>query len=711
MNMPHLYIQFLWLAILYISGCATGYANNRPLTPDENAWRKTYLEASAALESQPKIACKKFLSLAGSSPAEGLSELVSLRVMQACGSSEDPLAIVSRNWLKAEAMKLGFKTMKQDYKRVISYLKTEEALPLGENLRLVYKEKKALAKKALAWAKAANDKIAVDEILRLAPTLYIDANIKVPEDKVLEIANDLRTERRFLEARAYYKKWIELAQKKLDTTEDYDEKLFEYAKIYSAKMGIRNVYKLENNKPQSVVETGRLRKYFEDAYKKIPEPEILKFYHDAALQYVRDLWTVESTEKAEAQLDRAIQFLDGKYSLAQMYWLKGRIAQEKQEFEKASEYFKAGLGQSSDKEFTIDLSWNYAWNEYKLSHFEHVVTELNRLKAEAENQANFSVYFKATHWLGRVYEKLGEKGKAINEYEDGVENNTFGYYGFLSFVRMIEMKELSLSDLPIHLAPDDNLIHDKLNTGYWLALINEHDVVSRYIVDFWLRLEQSEKTLPIIESVLNLCDLAQTFEPGQRIMVELDNATRKKLFEKSARWYFSTPYFDEVDKQSERFGVDYEYTYAIMRQESLFNEKARSVADAFGLLQILPRVAEIESPQIGVNYKNPEDLYKPEVNIPLGVFYLSKQRKIFEGSWVLTAASYNAGEAVVKNWIETRFNGNTLEFMEDIPYAETQNYTKLIFRNYSFYILLNSTYDNQTKLNKIANYFKVPTHF
>lgn len=683
-----------------------GYANSRPLTRDEELWKKNYTEALAALPDKPETACQKFSTL-GPAPAMGLDELVRIRIIQSCKSSEDPLAHVSKDWLKAESIKVGLVTVKQDYARIIRYIKTEESLSSGENLKLIYKEKKELAKKAFAWAKEKNDQAAVDAILKLEPTLYIDSNLEVPQDRFLEIANDLRTERRFLESRAYYKKIVELAQKAYNTATDPEGQMIELDRIYNARMEIRNVYKLENNKPQSVIETGKIRQYFLKLFEKTQKIEILKFYHDASVQYVRDVWTNDTTDHAESYLDQSLAFLSGKTQLGQLFWLKGRIAQERKQFVKASEFFRLALDETVDKQFEIDISWNYAWNEFKLGNYEHVISELILLMAESEKIANYSMYYRAQHWLARVYEKIGETGKAIDTYESVFEDNTFGYYGFLSFVRMIQMNKKKLGDLPFHLEPSDNLIHEKLKSGYWLSLIGEHEIASRYIMDFWLALKPSEKTLPMIESILNLCNLTGTYEPGQRIITELDNSTRKKIFTTGARWYFSTPYFEEVKKQSERFGIDYEYTYGIMRQESLFNEKARSAADAFGLLQLLPRVAEVEAPIIGVNYKRPEDLYKPEVNIPLGAHFLAKQRKVFKGSLLLSAASYNAGEGPVKNWLETRYNGNSLEFIEDIPYAETQNYARLIFRNYSLYMLLNGDYSEQTKLEKMHNYFQI----
>ncbi|MBK7843224.1 MAG: hypothetical protein IPJ71_05935 [Bdellovibrionales bacterium] len=44
----------------------------------------------------------------------------------------------------------------------------------------------------------------------------------------------------------------------------------------------------------------------------------------------------------------------------------------------------------------------------------------------------------------------------------------------------------------------------------------------------------------------------------------------------------------------------------------------------------------------------------------------------------------------INNWVRTRFRGDILEFIEDIPYEETRSYVRLVLRNLVFYSLINS---------------------
>ena len=128
-----------------------------------------------------------------------------------------------------------------------------------------------------------------------------------------------------------------------------------------------------------------------------------------------------------------------------------------------------------------------------------------------------------------------------------------------------------------------------------------------------------------------------------------------------------------------------------MRQESAFNPDARSHMDAFGLMQLIPQVAKASARANAINYKKPEDLYKPHINIPLGSAHLRKLWDHYNGQLVLTVASYNASQKAIAGWLKTRFRGDSLEFIEDIPYEETRNYVKLVLRNMITYQAISSS--------------------
>jgi soluble lytic murein transglycosylase len=153
---------------------------------------------------------------------------------------------------------------------------------------------------------------------------------------------------------------------------------------------------------------------------------------------------------------------------------------------------------------------------------------------------------------------------------------------------------------------------------------------------------------------------------------------------------FPQPWSDEVRTASLQSGVQEELIYAIIRQESAFDPRARSGADAFGLMQLLPEVAENLSKGAQVPYSQMDDLYEPRTNINLGAAHLKELLARNKGQFILAVASYNANENAIRNWMKTRYRGDALEFIEEIPYEETRTYVRLVMRNLIFYSLLRS---------------------
>ena len=116
-----------------------------------------------------------------------------------------------------------------------------------------------------------------------------------------------------------------------------------------------------------------------------------------------------------------------------------------------------------------------------------------------------------------------------------------------------------------------------------------------------------------------------------------------------------------------------------MRQESLFDTYAISVAGAKGLMQLLDGTAQYMARKEGVRIKS---LFHPETNILLGVAYLRYLLDMWNGDLVRALASYNAGPTRVKNWNSTE---DVYLFIETVPIAETRNYVKRVLYNYYVY--------------------------
>jgi soluble lytic murein transglycosylase len=142
------------------------------------------------------------------------------------------------------------------------------------------------------------------------------------------------------------------------------------------------------------------------------------------------------------------------------------------------------------------------------------------------------------------------------------------------------------------------------------------------------------------------------------------------------RTIYPLEYWDPIRRHAQANGLDPYFVAALVAQESTFVRDIRSAANAVGLMQLLPSTAQRMARALNIRYSS-SLLTTPEASIRLGTAYLAQHFKEF-GQPHLVLASYNAGERIVRTWVAERPGLPQDEFIDDIPYPETQNYVKRI---------------------------------
>ena len=131
--------------------------------------------------------------------------------------------------------------------------------------------------------------------------------------------------------------------------------------------------------------------------------------------------------------------------------------------------------------------------------------------------------------------------------------------------------------------------------------------------------------------------------------------------------------------------------YAIARQESGFNPRAKSSSKAMGVLQIIPSTAAfiMKNREYRLRRSKNHLLYNPPHNIFIGSKYIKFLLKLpivnQDLMWML--ASYNAGPGNFKKWTKDKNYKykDTLLMLESLPARETRNYIKLVLTNLWIY--------------------------
>ena len=148
---------------------------------------------------------------------------------------------------------------------------------------------------------------------------------------------------------------------------------------------------------------------------------------------------------------------------------------------------------------------------------------------------------------------------------------------------------------------------------------------------------------------------------------------------------YPKPYLNVLTKALNKDSLDPIIVLSLIRQESVFNPLARSRVGARGLMQLMPTTAR----HLRRNVRD-KHLVDPKINIELGTKYFKGLTKRYDGNLVYVLSAYNAGESRVERWKSLYFDSDEtiLKNIEAIPFLETRNYVKLIFRNIFFYKLL-----------------------
>jgi len=129
---------------------------------------------------------------------------------------------------------------------------------------------------------------------------------------------------------------------------------------------------------------------------------------------------------------------------------------------------------------------------------------------------------------------------------------------------------------------------------------------------------------------------------------------------------------------------------ALSRQESEMNPSAVSYVGARGLMQFMPATASREAKLSGLPYRQSWLTDDPGYNMTLGGQHLDYLLNRFNGSYIMTAAAYNAGPTRPSQWIADYGDPRTgdvdpIDWVEFIPFSETRNYVQRIIENTQVY--------------------------
>lgn len=150
------------------------------------------------------------------------------------------------------------------------------------------------------------------------------------------------------------------------------------------------------------------------------------------------------------------------------------------------------------------------------------------------------------------------------------------------------------------------------------------------------------------------------------------------------KYLYPIKYEEMVYKYSEELNIDPMLTFAVIKTESNFDEKAESKRGAVGLMQLMDNTAKEQALKLNMKYSK-EMLYDPDINLKLGLNYFNTLLDYHNQNYILAFASYNAGLGNVQKWIQEGTINKDGSNFENIPFKETNLYIRKIIKTYELY--------------------------
>jgi len=398
---------------------------------------------------------------------------------------------------------------------------------------------------------------------------------------------------------------------------------------------------------------------------------------------------------AVATFERVQRLYPGTPEGEEALYRAGMIAHQAGRLSEAAEVFRRLAQAYPQGNFRDKALWAAAWNAYRRGNWDESLQWLSSMEQGAADAATRG---KALYWQARVQERRGKKSEAQATFAKAAQASPYSYYGFMALKKTKGPEPFPETPAvpPEWKAPPPaprGAGDGKAGTHGDLHLRKAEALVPIGLG----RLAPAEVEAALKQNEGHPAGLAALLEAGKKssayfIPVQFGQKywdRFKGLFADAAsaesyrnRLLYPYAYRGLIEKAAARFSVPPHLVVALMRQESGFMPWISSSANAQGLMQLIPSTAAGRAKALGIP---PGNLFDPEYNIPLGTAELKAMLDRFGGNWALAFAGYNAGPGRARQWNESFGSLPIDEFVEEIPFSETNLYVKLVMRNYWSY--------------------------
>jgi len=390
---------------------------------------------------------------------------------------------------------------------------------------------------------------------------------------------------------------------------------------------------------------------------------------EALFQEARWLWNKDHDARAKvAFLEFERRFPRSGHMVTVRFAL-GRIAQAAGDRTTALARFGSVIERHPNTALARESRWQRAWIHYYDRQWDAAERELAHLGRGGGSTVD------ANYWRGRTLERAGRAAAARSAYESILERAPDSYYARLAAERLGDTAPLAPVRVRAAPAPFP-ILPAALRSDYHLVRAGHlHRAGMMSPARREVRAYSRGDAGPSRDLMIELYRAVDGHRQAMRLAAESGRSSASTLY--------PLAFWDLIQTNASRYGIDPLLALSLMRQESLFDPEALSPANARGLMQLLPSTADAVAARIGRAGRL--DLYDPTTNIELGIAHLRELSDQYNGDAIRMLAAYNGGASAVARW-DQRFAGRPPdEYVESITFRETRDYVKKVLSNYRTY--------------------------
>ena len=351
----------------------------------------------------------------------------------------------------------------------------------------------------------------------------------------------------------------------------------------------------------------------------------------------------------------------------------------------ADDVFKELWRRFPDSRYSERAAWKVGWWAYKNGRFADAAQAFDAGAAAFPRADTRPAWL---YWSGRAHDQTGETAIANERYRLELADYENSYYGRLAGKLLASRGEPAvegtvtiapvLGAVPV---PTADVVRQLVGLEMYDAALKELQYAQRE----WGDTPAIEETIAFIrheqaqqETAPDRFDhLRGAINTMKRAYPQYLAAGGEDLPPAVLEVIYPLDYWPFIDKYAKANDLDPYLMAALIAQESTFTADVRSGANAYGLMQLLPATGRSYAGKVGLGRFTTSMLTMPEANIRMGMRYFKELSDRLGGA-PFALASYNAGPNKIVQWINERPGIPQDEFIDDIPFPETQNYVKRI---------------------------------